>query len=285
MGEPLSPDRAFDFPMDESEPQHAYDFFAPRSLPGYASKPNNMNGWIEADVLLLGEPGEMGEPLGVEVDELMVDPVIDELAEPIVKVEEQMVAPVMNMEENLAMLFGDEDFNDDGLDEDEDDEEVWKLDEEWLMTPVTPPSMPVMPPPSTYKVGVIEDLCTRMGNLEYGHGKLVKKVITMSDAEVADCIAIGEIGPRVFAIEGQVQVMTSQMVPAVSRLEQVRAHMEQGQQVTTQRDEEITGLSQQVQTLQVALQHRDVQIQPLQTLIAKMSSHEGYFDAVHTWIG
>ncbi|GKA92430.1 hypothetical protein Tco_0814355, partial [Tanacetum coccineum] len=60
MGEPLSPDRVFDFLMDEPEPQHAYDFFAPGPLPGYAGNPNNMNGWIEADVPLLGELGDMG---------------------------------------------------------------------------------------------------------------------------------------------------------------------------------------------------------------------------------
>ncbi|GKG54730.1 hypothetical protein Tco_0560385, partial [Tanacetum coccineum] len=52
-------------------------------------------------------------------------------------------------------------------------------------------------------------------------------------------------------------------------------HVEQGQQVTTQKDEMIVGLSQQVQTLQASVQHRDVQIQQLQTLVAKMSSREG----------
>ncbi|GKF80057.1 hypothetical protein Tco_0235625 [Tanacetum coccineum] len=86
--------------------------------------------------------------------------------------------------------------------------------------------MPVVPPTSTYEVGgpstaaaeglsftllvpgfpvplsVIEDLSTRMGNLEYGHGQLVKKVIQVSDAEVVDGITIGEINPRVSAIEG-----------------------------------------------------------------------------------
>ncbi|GKB03480.1 hypothetical protein Tco_0831623 [Tanacetum coccineum] len=122
--------------------------------------------------------------------------------------------------------------------------------------------MPVMPSPSTYEVGgpstaaaeghsltllapgvpvppsVIEDLCTRMGNLEYGHGLLVKKVITVSEAEVADSIAIREIGPRVSTMEDQMQVMASQMVQVVSKLEQ-------GQQAATQRDETITGLSQQ----------------------------------------
>ncbi|GKF31028.1 hypothetical protein Tco_0100826, partial [Tanacetum coccineum] len=69
------------------------------------------------------------------------------------------------------------------------------------MAPVTPPLMLVMPPPSTYEVGgpstaaaegqsfllptlglpvppsVIEDFITRVGNLEYRHGQLVKKVI------------------------------------------------------------------------------------------------------------
>ncbi|GJZ40872.1 hypothetical protein Tco_0587758 [Tanacetum coccineum] len=160
----------------------------------------------------------------------------------------------MDMKEDLAMLFGDDDFSDDGLDDDEDDKEVWEMDEEWLMAPVTPPLMPVMPPPIPYEVGgsstaaaeghsltllapgvlvpplVIEDLCTRMGNLEYGHGLLVKKVITVSDAEVADSIAIGEIGPTVSTVEDQ---------------------------------------------MQVAVQHREVQIQQLQTLVAELSSREG----------
>ncbi|GJW54912.1 hypothetical protein Tco_0098997 [Tanacetum coccineum] len=105
--------------------------------------------------------------------------------------------------------------------------------------------MPSMPPLSTYEVGgpstvaveghslaflapgfpmlpsVIEDLCTRMGNLEHGHGLLVKKVIKVSDAEVADNIIIGEIGPRVFAIEGkQLQTMVAEMSSHESTLMQ-----------------------------------------------------------------
>ncbi|GKC65231.1 hypothetical protein Tco_1097829 [Tanacetum coccineum] len=123
--------------------------------------------------------------------------------------------------------------------------------------------MSVVPSPSTYDVGgpfivaaeghsfalpspgflvppsVIEDLYTRMGNLEYGHGQLVKKVIQVSDVEVADDITIREIGPRVSI-----------------------------------RDEAIAGLSQQVQTLQADVQQRDVQIQQLQTMVSEMSSHE-----------
>ncbi|GJT71709.1 hypothetical protein Tco_1030995 [Tanacetum coccineum] len=248
VGEPLSPDRVFDFPMDELEPHPAYDFFAPGPLPGYAGNPNNNNGWIEVDVPLLGE-------LGAEADEPMVSPVVDEIAEPIVEMEEQVITLVIDMKEDLAMLFGDDDFSNDDSEGFEGEEEVWEVNEEWLMAPVTPPPMPVVPPPSTYEVGVIEDLSTRMGNLEYGHGQLVKKVIQVSDAEVADGITIGEIGPRVSAVEGQVQV-------------------EQGQQAATQRDKAIVGLSQQVQTLQAAVQQRDVQIQQLQTMVSEMSSRE-----------
>ncbi|GJT83233.1 auxin response factor 19 [Tanacetum coccineum] len=100
MGETLSPDRVFDFLMDEPHP--ACDFFTPGPL-----------------------PGEMGEPLGAEVDEPMVDPVIDELAEPIIEVEEQIVAQAMDMEGDLAMLFGDhDDYSDDDSVRPEDNQEV-----------------------------------------------------------------------------------------------------------------------------------------------------------------
>ncbi|GKG55925.1 hypothetical protein Tco_0574819, partial [Tanacetum coccineum] len=92
MGEPLSPDRLFDFPIDEPEPHPAYDFFTPGPLPGDASNPNNNNGWIEVDVPILGE-------LGAEADELMVAPVIDEIVEPVVEIVEQMVAPMIDVEE------------------------------------------------------------------------------------------------------------------------------------------------------------------------------------------
>ncbi|GJS31623.1 hypothetical protein Tco_0492243 [Tanacetum coccineum] len=139
--------------------------------------------------------------------------------------------------------------------------------------PVTPPPMLAVPPPSVYEVGgpstataegpsfplpapglpvppsVIKDLSTRLGNLEYGHGQLVKKVI-------------------------QVQVMASQMVHVIDRWEQVGAQVEQGQQTATQRDEDIAGLTQQVQDLQAVVQQRDTQIQQLQTMVSKMSSRE-----------
>ncbi|GJY69647.1 hypothetical protein Tco_0472629 [Tanacetum coccineum] len=236
MGEPLSPDHVFDFPAYELEPHPAYDFFVPGPPPGYASNPNNNNGWIEADVPLLGE-------LGVVADEPMVGAMVDEVAEPVAEAEEQVVASVVGIDEDFSMLFGDDDFEDDDS-EGFDEEEVWEVNEEWLMAPTTPPPMPAVQPPSVYEVGglstaaakglsfphlasgipvppsVIEDLGTRLGNLEYGHGQLVKKVI---------------------------QVMTSQMVHAADRWEQA---------------------------LQTAAQQRDTQIQQLQTTVSEIGSRE-----------
>ncbi|GJU58900.1 hypothetical protein Tco_1236666 [Tanacetum coccineum] len=286
----MSPDRVFDFPADEPEPHPAYNFFAPRPLPGYAGNLNNNNGWIEAYVPLLGE-------LGVVADELMVGPIVNEIVKPIVEAEEQVIAPVVDMDEEIAMLFGDDDFEDDDS-EGFDEEEVWVVNEEWLMAPATPPPMPAVPPPSVYEVGgpstdaaegqsfpllapglpkpplVIEDLSTRLDNLKYGHGQLVKKVIQVSDVEVATGISIGEIGSRVFAIEGQVHVMASQMVHAADRFEQIGTQVEQGQQIATQRDEVIAGLTKQVQALQAAMQQRDTQIQQLQTIVLEMNNQE-----------
>nr|GFA24198.1 reverse transcriptase domain-containing protein [Tanacetum cinerariifolium] len=217
MGEPLSPDRLFDFLVDEPEPHPAYDFFAPGPLPGYAGNPNNNNGWIEADMPLLGE-------LGVVADEPMAGPIVDEIVEPIVEMEEQMIAPVIDAKEDIAMLFGDYDFSDDDS-EGVEEEEVWEVNEEWLMAPVTPPLVLAVQPPNIYEVegpstaaaegpsfpllapglpvppSVIEDLSTRLGSLEYGHGQLVKKV----------------------------QVMASQMVRVADKFKQIDTQVEQGQ--------------------------------------------------------
>ncbi|GJZ43875.1 hypothetical protein Tco_0591130, partial [Tanacetum coccineum] len=50
--------------------------------------------------------------LGAKADKPMVSPVVDEIAELIVELEEQVIAPVIDVEEDLAMLFGDENFSD-----------------------------------------------------------------------------------------------------------------------------------------------------------------------------
>ncbi|GJW78527.1 hypothetical protein Tco_0140209 [Tanacetum coccineum] len=128
--------------------------------------------------------------------------------------------------------------------------------------------MLVVPPPSVYEVGgpstavaegpsfpyvapgllvppsVIKDLSTCLDNLEYGHGQLVQRVIQGSDAKIVAGVTIGEIGPRVLAVEGQMQVMASQMIQAVDKVEQI------------------------------GVQQRDTQIRQLQTTITEMSSRE-----------
>nr|GFB34936.1 hypothetical protein [Tanacetum cinerariifolium] len=134
MGEPLSPDRVFDFPEDEPKPHPAYDFFAPGLLPRYA----------------------------VDMEE------------------EQMAALVIDMEEHLVALFGeDDDFEDDDFSDDDsegvEEEEPSSVYEvggpsiaaaEGPSFPLPAPGLPVPP-------AMIEELSTRLGNLEYGHGQLV----------------------------------------------------------------------------------------------------------------
>ncbi|GJT19211.1 hypothetical protein Tco_0877917 [Tanacetum coccineum] len=106
------------------------------------------------------------------------------------------------------------------------------------MASVTPPRA-TGSPPSTYEVGgpstaaleapfpigqpllvvarqvtmhhqEIRGLCIRAENLVHGHGTLVRKMEDVSDAQVDDGIAIGELRPRVTTLEGRVKVLASQ---------------------------------------------------------------------------
>nr|GEX69591.1 hypothetical protein [Tanacetum cinerariifolium] len=251
MGEPLSPDRVFDFSKDEWEPHPAYDFFSPALLPGYVGNPNNKNRWLEADDYLLGE-------LEAMVNELMAVPAIKKVVEPVAKVEEeqviapivdmdkgQMDVPMIDMEEDLAALFGeDDDFEDDasdGLDE----AEVWEVNEEWLMSPTTPPSMLVVPPHSVYEVGGPSTVIAEGPSFPHPAPGL-PRVNRVSDAEVAAGVTIRELGLRIYDVEGQVQVIVSHMAYAADRWEQVGAQIKQGHQITTQRDKTVAELTQQV---------------------------------------
>ncbi|GJT92658.1 hypothetical protein Tco_1081503 [Tanacetum coccineum] len=260
MGKPLSPDHVFDFPMNEPHP--AYDFFAPAPLPEYADNLNNNNGWLAADDYLLGE-------LAAMVNEQMVVPAVEEVVEPVVEEEEEQ----MEASDGVCVW-----------------RMVWEVNEDWLMAPTTPPPVLAVPPPSVYEVGgpstavdegpsfpqvalrlpmppsVIEDLSTRLDNLEYRHRQFVQRVVQGSDAEITVGVTIREIGPRVLAVEGQMQV-------------------ESGQQTSTQRDETVTGLTQQVQALQADVQQRDTQI-PAATYYCYRDEQQGeHADAVHLGIG
>ncbi|GJX51552.1 hypothetical protein Tco_0278397 [Tanacetum coccineum] len=173
------------------------------------------------------------------VDEQMVVPAIKEVAEPVAEAEDeqviapavdmeegQMDVPVTDMEEDLAVLFGDDDFEDDASDG-FGEEEVGGPSTAVAEGPSFPyPALGLPVPPF-----VTEDLSIRLGNLEYGHVQLVKKV------------------------------MASQMIHVVDIVEQVGAQVEQGQQTAAQRDKTIVELTQQVQALQIDVQQRDTQIQ------------------------
>nr|GEV00869.1 hypothetical protein [Tanacetum cinerariifolium] len=185
-----------------------------------------------------------------------------------------------------------------------------------LMAPVTPPRA-TMTVSSTYEVGgpstaaiegpssplpapgllvppiVIKDLSTRLGNLEHRHGVLMRKMEEVSDAEVADSIAIGEIHPRVATVGEQVQVMESQTVQVVSRLKEIETRVQQvegrvdtypsGQMAVLGQDV-IVESSQQVQTLQTALHETELQNQQSQTRVTEMESHVGILMSYMLWM-
>nr|GEV35434.1 hypothetical protein [Tanacetum cinerariifolium] len=112
--------------------------------------------------------------------------------------------------------------------------------EDGLSSPLPAPRLLV--PPT-----VIENLSTHLGNLEYRHRVLVRKMEDVSNAEVADSIAIGEIHPRVATVGEQVQVMGSQTGQIVSRLKEIETRV---QQVKSRVDTQPSG--------QMAVQGQDV---------------------------
>ncbi|GJY36112.1 hypothetical protein Tco_0421490 [Tanacetum coccineum] len=206
---------------------------------GYAGNPNINNGWLAADDYLLGE-------LKAMVNEQMVVLAIEEVAEPVAEAEEeqvfalaidmeegQMDAPMMDMEEDLAALFGDDDFKDDASDG-FGEEEVWEVNEDWLMAPTTPPLMLVVPPPNVYEVGGPSTAACFGGVFSSlrPHDFLVPP-FAVSDVEVAAAVTIGKLGPRVYAVEGQ------------------------GQQTVAQRDETVAELIQQLQTTVTEMSSRE----------------------------
>nr|GEY39322.1 hypothetical protein [Tanacetum cinerariifolium] len=69
------------------------------------------------------------------------------------------------------------------------------------------PSFPLLAPGLPVPPTVIEDLSNRLGNLEYRHRVLTRKMEEVSDAEVADSISIKEIHPRVATVGEQVQTL------------------------------------------------------------------------------
>ncbi|GJW73445.1 hypothetical protein Tco_0132815 [Tanacetum coccineum] len=61
----------------------------------------------------------------------------------------------------------------------------------------------------------------RVENLEHAHGMLVRKMGEVSDAQVDDNIAIGEIQPKVTTLEGRVEVLGNQHDLMVNKIVEV----------------------------------------------------------------
>nr|GEZ10741.1 hypothetical protein [Tanacetum cinerariifolium] len=124
----------------------------------------------------------------------------------------------------------------------------------------------VFSPPSTWTSTVIEDLSTRLGNLEYRHGVLLRKMEEVSDAEA------GQVVSRLKEIETRVQQVESRVDPHPSGQMAVQGH------------DMIVRSSQQVQTLQTALHETESQNQQLRTRVAKMESHMGIVMSYMLWM-
>ncbi|GJY47832.1 putative reverse transcriptase domain-containing protein [Tanacetum coccineum] len=137
--------------------------------------------------------------------------------------------------------------------EEEEEDEVWDEDEDWLMAPVTPRRAMVLSN-STYEVGgpsttapelpfligrpfsVIVDsvdvhheeiggLSVKTENLEHALGKLTMKTGKVSDAQVEDSIAIGEIRPKINTLERQVEVLANQHDLMINKVVEVESHV------------------------------------------------------------
>ncbi|GKB15079.1 hypothetical protein Tco_0849002 [Tanacetum coccineum] len=111
--------------------------------------------------------------------------------------------------------------------------------------------MPKVPPPATFEVGgpstttpgppflvglplpevvssvvvhykEIGGLCVQIKNLKHAHGVLVRKIGDVSDAQLDDGIAIGDIQPRVTTLEGQVDELREDVDGLLGLKEQVQ---------------------------------------------------------------
>ncbi|GJZ74602.1 hypothetical protein Tco_0639067 [Tanacetum coccineum] len=111
----------------------------------------------------------------------------------------------------------------------------------------------------------IGGLSVRTENLEHALGKLTMKTGKVSDAQVEDSIAIGEIRPKINNLEGQVEVLANQhdlMINKAVEVESLVLKMKDGvnahpcDQVVGLRGDvdRVLRLSQHVQTLETALQ-------------------------------
>ncbi|GJV24983.1 hypothetical protein Tco_1377678 [Tanacetum coccineum] len=105
-----------------------------------------------------------------------------------------------------------------------DKEEMDDDDGPSTATPVGHP-LAIMAPGVATQPQVIDDLCTQMDNLEYRHGALTRRMEAVSDIEVANSTAIGEIHPRVTTVEEQVQTLQTTLHGAELQNQQLRTRV------------------------------------------------------------
>nr|GEZ44631.1 hypothetical protein [Tanacetum cinerariifolium] len=131
------------------------------------------------------------------------------------------------------------------------DDDNLDVKEEWLMAPVTPPRA-TMTAPSTYEVGgpstapiegpsfllpvlglpvpptMIEDLGTRLGNLEYKHRVVTRKMEEVKVVEAQTALVVNrleEIETRVQALQTALHETESQNQQLRTRVVELESHI------------------------------------------------------------
>ncbi|GKC57421.1 hypothetical protein Tco_1085019, partial [Tanacetum coccineum] len=239
-----SPDRVSDFPNGETP--WTYGGFAPGPPLGYTGNPSGSGGWLEADDL----------PIHAMRTTVASEPVIEVVA-PLVEEVREPVEPIVG-DEDIEPLFSASDgeydpdlhaLDDDDiaievlLDESDMDDSAMHVDP--VLAPVVPSPLMTMPhplvaipEPSVHEVGgsstaadvrlpsIVEKLDTRMDDVEIRQDVLVTRVDTVRDAVMAIGAVVGEIGPRVIALEGHTQETLIHMVQdRDAQIEQLIAEM------------------------------------------------------------
>ncbi|GJS47161.1 hypothetical protein Tco_0597282 [Tanacetum coccineum] len=259
-----SPDRVSDFP--DGETPWTYGGFAPGPPLGYTGNPSGSGGWLEADDLPIhamrttaaSEPViKIVAPLLEEIRE-PVEPIVAPVTKEIVGPTELMDAPTIGGDVDMEPLFSASDgeydpdlhaLDDDDiaievlLDDSDMDDSAMHVDP--VLAPVVPPPVKTTPPllvaipePSVHEVGgsstaadvrppsTVKKLDTRMDDVEIRQDVLVTRVDTVRDAVTAIGAVVGEIGPRVIALEGHTQETLIHMVQdRDAQIEQLSAEM------------------------------------------------------------
>ncbi|GJR76939.1 hypothetical protein Tco_0089304 [Tanacetum coccineum] len=225
-------DRVSDF-LDGETPW-TYGGFAPGPPLGYSRNPSGSGGWLEADDLpihamrttVASEPViEVVAPLVEEVRE-PVEPIVAPVTEEINGPTEPMDAPTIGGDKDIEPLFSASDGK--------------RLYD--ACRPGVGTRCPISGEDYTTSIGgysggsstaadvrppsTVEELDTRMDDVGFRHDVLVTRVDTVRDAVMAIKSVVGEIGPRVIALEGHTQETLIHMVQdRDAQIEQLSAEM------------------------------------------------------------